>query len=78
MKWYRVLFLIKKGGFRYYFIDVQAENKANAVNIVKELWESEHSSHQFHITCKPLKTNVVAEHFARLSDYPEVEDWYAR
>ncbi len=47
---YRINGLTKKGGFRYWTIDLEADNAKEAIDRAKELWPS--NAHLFHIKAR--------------------------
>lgn len=69
-KFYRITVLQKKGGFTYYFIDLSAKNAKEAKSNAENIWYRDHTSHAFHVTVKPLKTQVLSEgSFSRYDEY---------
>lgn len=72
MKFYRVFFSTKHGLKQYktwYFIDVSAFNKKEALKIAQDLWYVNHKNHMFALTATVLKTIVLAEYFALCEKY---------
>lgn len=72
MKWYRIKFSTKHGLKQYrtwYFIDVSAFNKKEALNIAQDLWYLNHKKHMFALSCHVLNTSVMAEYFALCEKY---------
>lgn len=56
MKYYRVMFWTKKGGFCEWAIDVEAATAKDAVAKAKKLWiDSKHDMHMFHVKAKLIK-----------------------
>lgn len=51
---YRVKFLIKRGGKRYYVIDLAADNAKEAKEEAKKMWYNDHSNHMFNIEVRRL------------------------
>ena len=52
---YRINFIVKKGGYKDYVIDVEADNLKEARGIVESLWYENSSAHMFHIKVRRLK-----------------------
>lgn len=72
MKFYRIVFCTKHGlkQFRtWFFIDVTASNKKEALNIAQDLWYANNKKHMFALSVNILKTCVLAEYFALCNKY---------
>ena len=52
---YRVNFGVKKGGYKSYVIDIEANNLKEARKAAESLWYEHRTSHMFHITVRRLK-----------------------
>jgi hypothetical protein len=69
-KFYRITVLRKKKGFTYFFIDLSANNAKEAKSNAENIWYRDHTSHAFHVTATPLKTQVLSEgRFSRCDEY---------
>lgn len=72
MNFYRILFSTKHGmkQFRtWYFIDVSATSKKNALEIAKNLWYQNHKKHMFALSAERLHSIVLAEYFSLCEQY---------
>lgn len=65
---YRVTFLIKKGGYKNYVLDIEAYNLKEAKNIAETMWYEHNDSHMFHIEVRPLRYDeeFLYNYFVRL------------
>jgi hypothetical protein len=74
MKYYRVEFETKVGGYKHWAIDVTTTSIAKAKETAKNLWESNHcDGHQFHLRARVLKDTeeLLYNYFTRV-DKPKV------
>lgn len=73
---YRVTFLIKKGGYRYYVIDIPAANRKKAREIAEMRW-NRLDGHMFHLRVRRIKdTEEFLYHWFVEVDYKKGVELY--
>ena len=69
MKYYRVEFETKAGGYKHWAIDITAATTAKAKEAAKALWESNKCcGHMFHLRARVIKDTeeIVYNYFTRV------------